>query len=305
MPDDTLQRFQALNVWKARDMRAPHKPLLALWAIGRCLRGDARLVPFGLVEQELAELLQRFGPHRRTIHTEDPFWRMQRDEVWEVDQPEPGLVRSTKAGGAYKSDLKRHEIHGGLKEADYSAFRTDPRLAIRVAEDLVASHFPATLQDEVLEATSILASPSAEIEALDDRQSFSVRRRPRDPEFRKKVLAAYGYRCAVCRFAVQRDNRPLALEAAHIKWHEARGPAEIENGMALCALHHDLFDRGAFTVLPDLRVLVATDVGGEGVEQSLRRYDGGQLKAGPQQGYPFPAANFLGWHQREVFRSPT
>ncbi len=302
MPDDTLQRFQALNVWKARDMRAPHKPLLALWAIGRCLRGDERLAPFGLVDQELAELLQRFGPHRRTIHTEDPFWRMQRDEVWEVDQSR--LVRTTKAGGAYKSDLKRHEIHGGLKKADYSAFRTNPRLAIRVAEDLVASHFPATLQDEVLEATSILASPSAEIEPLDDRQSFTVRRRPRDPVFRKKVLAAYGYRCAVCRFAVQRDNRPLALEAAHIKWHEARGPAEIENGMALCALHHDLFDRGAFTVLSDLRVIVAADVDGEGVEQSLRRYDGGHLKAGPQQGYPNPAANFLGWHQREVFRSP-
>ena len=304
MPDNTLQRFQTLNVWKASGHRAPHKPLLVLWAIGRCLRGDARLAPFQLVDRELAELLQRFGPHRRTIHTEDPFWRMQRDAVWEVDLPEPRLVRTTNAGGAYRSDLKRHEIHGGLKEADYSAFRTNPRLAIRVAEDLVASHFPATLQDEVLEATSILASPSAEIEALDDRRSFTIRRRSRDPEFRKKVLAAYGYRCAVCRFAVQRDSRPLALEAAHIKWHEARGPAEIENGMALCALHHDLFDRGAFTVLPNLRVLVATDVDGEGVEQSLRRYNGGQLAGGPQQGYPVPAANFLGWHQREVFRNP-
>lgn len=304
MPDNTLQRFQALNVWTALGKRAPHKPLLALWAIGRCLRGDARLAPFELVDRELAELLQRFGPHRRTIHTEDPFWRMQRDEVWEVDQPKPGLVRTTTAGGAYRTDLKRHEVHGGLKQADYSAFRTNPRLAIRVAEDLVASHFPATLQDEVLEATSILASPFAEIEAPDDRQSFTVRRRPRDPVFRKKVLTAYGYRCAVCRFAVQRDNRPLALEAAHIKWHEAGGPAEIENGMALCALHHDLFDRGAFTVRPDLRVIVAADVDGEGVEQSLRRYDGGQLMAGPQQGYPIPAANFLGWHRREVFRSP-
>ena len=301
MPDDILQRFQALNVWKARDMRAPHKPLLALWAIGRCLRGDARLAPFGLVDRELAELLQRFGPHRKIIHTEDPFWRMQRNEVWEVDQP--GLVSLTTAGGAYKGDLKKHEIQGGLKEADYSAFRTNPRLAIRVAEDLVAAHFPITLQDEVLDATSIPATPSAEIEATDEIQLFSGRRRPRHPAFRKKVLAAYGHQCAVCKFAVQRGDQPLALEAAHIKWHEARGPAEVENGMALCTLHHDLFDRGAFTVLPRLKVLVAADVGGKGVKQSLHRYDGGRLQAGPLRGYATPAEHFLAWHQREVFRS--
>ena len=303
MPDDTLQRFQALNVWKARDMRAPHKPLLALWAIGRCLHGDARLAPFGLVDRELAELLQRFGPHRKIIHTEDPFWRMQRDEVWEVEQPE--LVRSTKAGGAFKSDLKRHEIRGGLTEADYSAFQTNPRLATRVAEDLVANHFPATLQDEVLEATSIPVGRSAAIEAMDDRELFTSRRRPRDPAFRNKVLAAYRSQCAVCEFAVQRRNQPLALEAAHIKWHEAKGPAEVENGLALCTLHHDLFDRGAFTVLPGLKVLVANDIDGEGVEQSLLQFDGERLRAGPQRGYPVPAPHFLAWHQSEVFRSPT
>ena len=303
MPDDILQRFKALRVWKTRGKRAPHKPLLALWAIGRCLRGDARLAPFGLVDRKLAELLQQFGPHRKTIHTEDPFWRMQRDEVWEVEQPE--LVRSTKEGGAFKSDLKRHEIHGGLTEADYSAFRTNPRLAIRVAEDLVATHFPPTLQNDVLDATSIPVSPSTAIEAMDDRELFTSRRRPRDPAFRSKVLAAYGNQCAVCEFAVQRGNLPLALEAAHIKWHEAKGPAEVENGLALCTLHHDLFDRGAFTVLPGLKVLVANDVDGEGVEQSLLRFDGERLRAGPQQGYPVPAMRFLAWHLSEVFRNPS
>ncbi|MCY3794218.1 MAG: HNH endonuclease, partial [Gammaproteobacteria bacterium] len=95
------------------------------------------------------------------------------------------------------------------------------------------------------------------------------------------------------------------LEAAHIKWHEAKGPAEVENGLALCTLHHDLFDRGAFTVLPGLNVLVANDVDGEGVEQSLLRFDGERLRAGPQRGYPVPAPRFLAWHQSEVFRSPT
>ena len=98
MPDDILQRFQALKVWKSRDKRAPHKPLLALWAIGGCVRGEARLTTYDLEDRELANLLRRFGLHRRTIHTEDPFWRLQRDDVWEVDRAR--LVRSTREGGA-------------------------------------------------------------------------------------------------------------------------------------------------------------------------------------------------------------
>ena len=302
MPDDILQRFQALNVWKTRDMRAPHKPLLALWAIGRCVRGEARLTSFDLVDRELADLLRRFGPHRKTVHTEDPFWRLQRDDVWEVDRPR--LVRSNAEGGAYKSDLKRHHIRGGLTDADYAAFRDDPRLAIRVAEYLVACHFPPTLQDEVLEATSIPADALGELEVRDYDALVTVRRRRRDAAFRKRVLEAYGSRCAVCELAVRRDNVPLALEAAHIKWHEARGPAVVENGLALCALHHELFDTGAFTLLPELTVIVAGAVNGFGAEPALWRYHGEPLRAGPREGFPRPAQGFLAWHRSEVFKAP-
>ena len=302
MRDDVLQRFKSLNVWKTRDKRAPHKPLLALWAIGRCLRGEVRLASYDLVDRELADLLRRFGPHRKTIHTEDPFWRMQRDDVWEVDRPR--LVRPNAEGGAYKSDLKRHHIRGGLTEVDYTAFRDDPKLAVRVSEYLVACHFPATLQDEVLEATSIPADAPRELEIRDGDEFVIVRRRRRDPAFRKRVLAAYGSRCAVCELAVRRDNVPLALEAAHIKWHEARGPAVVENGLALCALHHDLFDTGAFTLSPELTVIVAGAINGFGAEPVLWRYHGERLRAGPREGFPRPAPRFLAWHRSEVFKAP-
>ena len=302
MTQDVLQRFQGLNVWKARDKRAPHKPLLALWAIGRCLRGRARLASYELVDRELARLLRRFGPHRKTIHTEDPFWRMQRDRVWEVDRP--GLVRSNVEGGAYKSDLRRHAIRGGLRESDYKAFRQDPGLATRVAEYLVACHFPTTLQDEVLEATSIPGEVPGEAVVRDAIDVVTVRRRRRDPAFRRRVLAAYGSRCAVCEFAVTREKIPLGIEAAHIKWHEARGPAVVENGMALCALHHELFDAGAFTVSSELTVIVAGAVTGDGVEPALRRYHREPLRGGPKAGFALPAPRYLAWHRSEVFKAP-
>ena len=299
---DLLQRFQDLNVWKSGGKRAPHKPLLALWAIGRCLRGEPRLASYELVDRELRGLLRRFGPHRKVIHTEDPFWRMQRDDVWEVDRPQ--LVRTNLEGGAYKSDLRRFHIRGGLTARDYAVLQGDPSLARRVAEHLVTSHFPASLHAPVLEAASIPIDTLTGSDVRNGEHWMVVRRRRRDPAFRGSVLEAYGSRCAVCEFALRHDDEPVALEAAHIKWHEAKGPDVVENGLALCTLHHDLFDAGAFTVLPELSVVVADSVQGAGVEIALGRYHGEPLRAPPRKGFPQPGERFLAWHRSEVFREP-
>ena len=55
---------------------------------------------------------------------------------------------------------------------------------------------------------------------------------------------------------------PVALEAAHIKWRQAGGPDLEVNGLALCSLHHKLFDRGAFTLSNQLVILVSDDAHG-------------------------------------------
>ena len=57
-------------------------------------------------------------------------------------------------------------------------------------------------------------------------------------------------------------RNPVALEAAHIKWRQAGGPDLEVNGLALCSLHHKLFDRGAFTLSNDLEILVSDDAHG-------------------------------------------
>ena len=301
MQEDILQRFKALNVWKSHGKRAPHKPLLACWAIGRCLRGEARFAPYELVDQELASLLERFGPRRKITHTEDPFWRMQFDGVWEVTSH--GDIRQTASGGAFKADLKRFQAQGGLRASDYIAFQNDSKVAVRIAHYLVASHFPPTLHDEILEATSIPDDTNEEMDFI-DRGKVSVLRRRRSRDFRRRVLAAYDNKCAVCEFAVRRGNTPLALEAAHIKWHEARGPDEPENGLALCVLHHSLFDSGAFTLLPELRVIVARDLKGMGMEPTLGQFHGTYLKTRPKDGFSTPAPKYLAWHHSEVFKEP-
>lgn len=307
------QRFQVLRVWANGTHRAPHKPLLALWAIGRCLRGADRMAPFALVDAELGSLLGRFGPHRQVVHTEFPFWRMQKDEIWELDRPH--LVTTTRKGDAHKTDLLNHDIRGGLSLDAYNAFRNDPDFAWRVAESLVEAHFPNTLQDQVLRATGVeggpindmddTKSPSNILEIRDTDDFVTSRRRKRNSAFRGAVLEAYGHQCAVCRFAVRMEGQPLALDAAHIRWHEASGPAQVRNGMALCTLHHRLFDEGAFTVLEKrtkFEVLITDMADGLGFNESLKQFQGTFLHI-PNRLVEQPEPNFLKWHRREVFRS--
>ena len=54
-PDEIRDRFNSITVWKRGGERAPHKPLLALYAIGRVLRGEPRLAAYADSGTELSD----------------------------------------------------------------------------------------------------------------------------------------------------------------------------------------------------------------------------------------------------------
>ena len=297
-----LARFLQLRVWHARGQRAPHKPLLVIWAIGRCLRGEPRLAPFRLVDSELTRLLRRFGPHRETISTEPPFWRLQNDDVWEIDRER--LVGLTSSGDPLRSDLLGNNIRGGLIESDYDRLRDNPSLALNIVRELLAAHFPCSLHDDIRHATGLYEQGDSPRISESESQYTTRPQRQRDGSFREMMLDAYGNQCAVCEFAVRIDDFPVAIEAAHIRWHSYEGPSDVRNGLALCSLHHKLFDYGAFTLLPDWKVFVSGAAIGQGIQEALRKYHGAYLHILPDNTQLRPASEFLEWHTSEVFRTP-
>ena len=70
--DALLHRFDALSIWKQGDQRAPHKPLLVLYALGRWQAGQHE-VGFRQTEADLIALLREFGPSRTSDHPKQPF----------------------------------------------------------------------------------------------------------------------------------------------------------------------------------------------------------------------------------------
>ena len=257
--------------------------------IGRCLAGKERLVSFAEVDRELRKLWTQFGPPR-PLKAEQPFWRLRNNNIWEV--PEEHLIMETDSKDAHISCLKRHRATGGFLEDIFEELRKDKDLAFRLARDLVEAHFPDTHQREVLKAAGVEA------------EYVNSRRKARDPSFRPRVLEAYGFRCAVCELSISMHDVPIAVEAAHIKWHQANGPDDVRNGLSLCNLHHKLFDAGAFTTSLEGTIQVSGLVRGAGVEDTLGQYATKPLLT-PAVDRDAPAAAFVRWHWTEVFRGKT
>lgn len=292
-----IQKFETLNLWSSGGQRAPHKPLLILYAIGRLLRSDTRLIPYTEIEIDLGRLLQQFAPRRSTQGTQFPFWRLQNDEVWEVTHVD--MIRLTNSGDAFVSDLRRYNVSGGFTESIFHKLQSDSRLALQIIQLLLNGHFPSTIHEDILQEAEI-ESP-LQIDRL-DLPLWRPTAIPRDSRFRFNILKAYEYKCAVCGFDVKLGNTPVALEAAHIKWHQAGGPDDTVNGLALCSLHHKLFDRGAFTLSQDLDVLVSDEAhGSAGFQDWLMKFHGKGINF-PQRQLYYPHGSFIGWHVREVFQ---
>lgn len=286
---EIIDRFASISTWKRGDERAPHKPLLLLTELGRCSRGEPREVRYLDVEKKLGSLLVEYGPSRKSYHPEYPFWRLQTDGIWTVSDHDRLEARTGK-DDARKSSLRKVNPTGALDAEIWDALRGDPALLREVTAMLLDEHFPATIHED------ILAEVGLELEYV------VSKRAKRDPTFRARVLRAYEHRCAVCGFDLKLGHADLALEAAHIKWHQAGGPDIESNGLALCTMHHKMFDRGAFTVTEERVVVVSQDVyGSSGLGEYLGRFHGDRLRM-PQAAEYEADLRFLGWHQREVFR---
>jgi putative restriction endonuclease len=112
------------------------------------------------------------------------------------------------------------------------------------------------------------------------------RLRLRRPGFAEEVLRAYAYQCAMCGFHGALGRNPVGLEAAHVRWHSQDGPDVVANGLALCAVHHALFDLGVLGLTAELRIRVSSlyvarsDAGRRVVDDLLGRARGA-LASGP------------------------
>ena len=275
---------------KAHGEYLPHKPLLLLYALGQLADGKEQ-IPFRDVDVQLGRLLKEFGPHRAKYHPEYPFWWLQTDTLWEVSSRE-SLERRKGGTIPKKSELIEKDATGSIPGDVRQVLLSDEQYIGIVARKVLERSFPQTIHQDILDAVGLTLAETA-------------RKAQRSRNFRRMVLRAYEYRCSVCGYDLRLVGNLAGLEAAHIMWRQVGGPDTVSNGLALCVLHHKIFDLGAFTVDTDGQTVVCSqEISGSTRKEWLLDFHGSKLRMPQSIGYT-PGQKYLEWHRDTIFKGPS
>ncbi len=183
----------------------------------------------------------------------------------------------------------------GTKGIQYlrSLFRTDAESAVPEV-----GQRPRSVETSRTDLAQSLVDTEYEHSDTDDRRRVvsAVVQRRGQPEFRRRLLAAYGGRCAVTG-----SSAVPVLEAAHIDAYSGDHTQHVRNGMLLRSDVHTLFDLHLITATAGFLVAVAPELRGT----EYGRYHQQRLRL-PNDPAQHPDADALARHtHRCTWYAPT
>lgn len=296
-PEEVLTLLTRFRQHQRNGHRSPHKPLLVLLALGRLASTDSSAVPWSVAEEELSALIAEFGQPSKTGRTQSaayPFTHLRTDGVWVLD----AAVPMDKV-----SPLAESNVTGRLTSPIEETLLGSPALIPEIARSLALSNFPDTVAPDVLEAVGFDPPAILNPVILGQGEVRAGVARHRDPSWRRAVLQAWDMQCAFCGYDGQLGGASIGVEAAHVRWWSFDGPNTLDNGLALCSLHHKLFDIGVLGLDQDLKMQVSSAFTAR-TDAGRAIYELHQRKLSPRPGTMVPATSHVQWHIREVFKLP-
>lgn len=289
---DWVERVGSIGRYGTGDRRAPYKPLLLLWMIGLKANGQPSRISFRDAAQPLRALLDKHRFAKSDPKPQDPFVYLGSDrELWRVETASGDDVTTMRQETKLRVSFLREQGVTGRFAPPFEDALESTKLRSQVVNELLKA-FPETLHREVLDEVGLahLVVPVPP---------------KRDPGFRGAVLLAYENSCAFCGFDGILGGTTVAIDAAHVKMRSFDGPDDPDNGIALCVLHHRLFDRGAMGLDEDLRILVSQHmiVRDARTQMPVLSLVGRRMRK-PQAAYHPPHTNYVNWHYENIFVEP-
>jgi len=272
---------------------APYKPLLILWMIGNYLNTGQSQIAFKDVEDPLEHLMSNFR-----LGAADPIASMPFIHL--ANEPLLWRVFSKSGENVYEMDRKirrrksylRDEAVGEINQIFVKEVICNSEVLKSVVTAILYEDFPETAHLDILEAVGLAGS-------------IQIQLKGRDPKFAPLVKRAYEESCAFCGYSGRIDGKLVGVDAAHVKMHSKGGSDKISNGMALCVLHHKLFDRGVMSIDENYRIIISQDFILNQSEKVpfVLGLSGNEMRR-PQSGYPLPDKENIEWHRSKLFRGP-
>ncbi|MAK90073.1 MAG: hypothetical protein CMI08_17790 [Oceanospirillaceae bacterium] len=301
-----LERIKKLKTATITGQRAPHKPLLLLLALAAWQKGSKQ-VAFADIEAPLRNLLRNWAPPTKgSPQPELPYWYLQSDDLWQV-LSDRELQRKTSG---FPTLASLRQTSGSLCEDVQQWLTQDNSALFTIAWYLLEEYFLPTTYEAVLDDCGLSIPPPDSAGSFNtDTVSDILEKRKRSADFRRDVLKAYDYCCAVTGFEIRiGGGASIGCEAAHIQAHAFNGPDTVDNGLVLEPTLHLLFDRGIWSLSDDRRIIVSKEFTGSDVALKRIRDMHGQLIRDPAPGYPQLNPEYIRWHREAklggVFRAP-
>ena len=281
---------------QAGGQRAPYKTLLLLWMIARTIAGKSPVVSYKDAEPQLKRLMwsYRMG---RTLSVKYPFvyladsstlWQIRDSNGNDIYQMTRPIYPNKSQPGRESVKFLRKEATGSLTSQFLDAIR-NATMRSEIVNELLRLQFPESLHNVILRDLN-----------LD--HAISYKSPPRDPDFREAVLEAYRETCSFCGFDSRLRDNAVGIDAAHIMMRSRGGADTLDNGLALCVLHHRLFDRGALGLSDHRLVLLSPLL--TGMSASSRQQV--NSLASREITHPLPDCDLphienIRWHRNEIF----
>ena len=299
--DELLASLSGLRCAPIGGVRAPHKPLLLLWLFGQFAVAGSSSVSYREAEEPVSRLINDFGPpvaspaaaRQRAampfIHLERTLWELREGSGREISPDAPER----------RNWLLEREAVGRLR-APVEQLLASPGILAAAARVLLDLHFTPTLAELICAEVGLDVASLDLADAVGNGPLVSPAGRRRG--FAEEVLRAYAYQCAMCGFDGALGRHPVGIEAAHVRWHSQDGPDEVANALALCALHHALFDLGVLGLTEDRRIrvselYVARNQAGRAVDELA-----GKPLLTPRPRVPSVDVVHISWHHVQVFK---
>ncbi len=123
--------------------------------------------------------------------------------------------------------------------------------------------------------------------------STTIKKYKRDPYFSIKVKDNYKNKCAICGI----PNEGTVVDAAHVKPVKEGGPDIEENGIALCKIHHHLFDSGLITI-KDSKLAISPKMSSQ-----LQKHPIISKFLKKKINLVKTSEEFLKWHRENIFKA--
>jgi putative restriction endonuclease len=244
-----IEEVKKLKVNRVGQVVSLHKPLLLLLTIGKIHNGHKNYFLFDEIEYELASLISKYGlKNTSRINTQYPFiYLASNSRIWSCTKSKNELSHPDAAN--------RKELLGSVGSFSDSFYKylLTPSNLFNTVELLLDQYWPDAYHNELLNDIGIFNFGF---------QDAQTKKQDRGRKFVEQVLDAYERKCAICLQSIRLGDALVGIDACHVKPIQHFGDDSVNNGIALCKIHHWALDRGAITISQEMSLLVSKKLNG-------------------------------------------